>query len=194
MAAGVPPPAPDDVGNMYYCSVGIFGQSVGPCHFVFRADGAYDVMAVALTLTDDFSNPVPDCSTSVTLDFVDDPTNNYDGVCECGEPLRKWVVTAANGYANLDWSRPGGHGSLEVNITIHPFGVWGIGSEEVEFTSPDLDASCEPAPAVSTTVIDLGIWASGLHVPALRSDYDCSGGLNSVIDLGVWAGGLGAGG
>lgn len=193
VAAGVPPPEPDDVGRMYYCSVSISGQSLGPCHFVFRADGGYDVMAVALTLTNDFNDPVANCSTSVTLALVDDPSSSLDGVCECGEPLHRWVVTDANGCANLEWSRLGGHGTLEMNITAYPYGPWAFAPEEIEFTSPDLDASCEAAPAVSTTVIDLGIWASGLQVPASRSDYDCSGGLNTVIDLGVWASALGAG-
>lgn len=190
VAAGLPRPAPNDVGRMYYCDVGISGRSLGPCHFVFRADGGYDVMAVELTLTDDFHAPVADCSTSVTLALVEDPGSN---LCECGESLQKWVVTDANGRADLEWSRLGGHGTLALSITAYPYGAWGFASEEIDFTSPDLDGSCEPAPAVSTTVIDLGIWAAGLQVPAPRSDYDCSGGLNSVIDLAVWASGLGIG-
>lgn len=192
VAAGLPPPEPDDVGRMYYCAVGISGQDLGPCHFVFRADGGYDVMTVALTLTNDFHDPVANCSTSVTLDLVDDPDSNVDGVCGCGEPLQQWVVTDANGCAELQWSRLGGHGTLEVSITALVYGPWGFAPEQIQFTSPDLDASCEAAPAVSTTVIDLGIWAHGLQVPAARSDYDCSGTVN-VIDLGVWASGLGAG-
>ena len=65
------------------------------------------------------------------------------------------------------------------------------GGIEFQFTSPDLDASCETS-LTSTTVVDLGIWAAGLVAPASRSDYDCSGGLNTVTDLGVWAMGLGA--
>lgn len=190
VAAGLPHTAPDDVGRMYYCSIGVSGQSLGPCHFVFRADGGYDVMGVALTLTNDFHTPVPYCSTSVTLALVDEPGSN---LCECGEPLHKWVVTDANGHADLEWSRLGGHGTLVMNITAYPYGPRAFASEEIQFTSTDLDGSCEPAPAVSTTVIDLGIWAYGLQVPAFRSDYDCSGGLNDVIDLGVWASGLGIG-
>jgi hypothetical protein len=80
-----------------------------------------------------------------------------------------------------------------MNVTIYPAGSWAFPPEEIEFTSPDLNASCESAPAASTTVVDLGIWSQGLLTPSPRSDYDCSGGLNGIVDLGVWAGGLTAG-
>ena len=188
VAAGVPAPAPDDVGRMYYCAIGISGRSLAPCHFVFRADGGRDVMTVTLTLTNDFQDPVADCSTSVTLALADDSGGQ---LCDCDESLQQWVVTDAYGHAELESSRLGGWGTLALIITAYPYGPWAFASEEIAFTSPDLDASCEPAPAASTTVIDLGLWAWGLQVPAPRSDYDCSGGLNDIVDLGVWASGLG---
>ena len=53
-----------------------------------------------------------------------------------------------------------------MNITAYPHGAYGFVSEEIEFTSPDLDASCETAPAASTTVIDLGI--HGLNPELIR--------------------------
>ena len=46
--------------------------------------------------------------------------------------------------------------------------------------------SCEPEPAVSTTVIDLGIWAQGIDPYAVTSDYNCDAAV-TVIDLGIWA-------
>ena len=77
-----------------------------------------------------------------------------------------------------------------MNVTIHCFGDIAVGTEHVRFTSPDMNGSCDPFPASSTTIIDLGIWATGLFTPWEYSDYDCSGGLNTVVDLGVWAGSI----
>ena len=179
-----------DLPDPMRSSFGVSGQSLGPCHFVFNADGGLDAMAVAVTLRDAFDSPVANCSTSVTLDFDDDPGSTWDSVCACTEPLRKWALSDAGGLADLSWSRLGGHGSLDVRVTIHCAGDIAVGEETFDFTSPDLNGSCEPSPAISTTVFDLGMWAAGMAVPWPFADYDCSGGPNTVVDLGVWASGL----
>ena len=174
-------------------SIAVTGQSVGPCHFVFNAYGGLDVLHVDLVLHDAFDLPVPDCSTSVTLELVDDPASALDGICSCSEPLSRSATTDADGQVTFEWSRLGGHGSVEVTVTVLCFASYELFSEIIEVTSPDLSASCEESPSISTTVDDLGIWASGLSSPWPYSDYDCSGGPNSVIDLGVWASGIDAG-
>ena len=104
-------------------------------------------MAVAITLRDAFDAPVPDCSTSVTLVWVDDPGSSFDSLCECSEPLTKWGVSDVGGHADVSWSRLGGHGSLDVNVTIHCFGDIAVGTEQVRFTSSDMNGSCDPSPA-----------------------------------------------
>jgi hypothetical protein len=77
-------------------------------------------------------------------------------------------------------------------ITGHCFGNIGITCLEFDFTSSDLDASCETATS-ATNVIDLGIWAGCLPPSPYceASDYNCDGTVN-VSDLGGWAGGLGS--
>jgi hypothetical protein len=76
--------------------------------------------------------------------------------------------------------------------------LWGgtpywIGTEKIEFTSSDLDGSCDPVPD-TVTIVDLGLWAGCLPPASYcrESDYDCDGTVG-VIDLGIWASGLGTG-
>ncbi len=172
---------------------GVSGNSAAGCLFVFGADAGLDVMTVAVTLRDAFDNPVANCSTSVTLEFVDVGDSNLDGMCSCVEPLQKSVLSDAGGYATFQWSRLGGHGSFDVAVTLHCAGNIAVGVENHGFTSPDLDGSCDAAPASSVGIIDLGMWAIGLTLDWPYSDYDCDGVSSTVVDLGVWASGLDAG-
>jgi len=101
-------------------------------------------------------------------------------------------VTDAIGAVPLAFSRFGGHGTLDLAITARPIaGMIEIWTGSVEFTSPDLNGSCEAMS--STNVFDLGAWAGGLPPGyTVESDYDCNGVVD-VFDLGVLAGGLGLG-
>ena len=183
--AGIP--APDRSG------FALSGKSVGanPCHFVFIADGTGDTMTMNVTLRDAFDTPVVSCTTSATIVFNDDGGDPTDSICLCGSTLALVGVTDANGIVAFSWDRFGGYGNIDVNVTAHCTGDIAIGTENRDFTSPDLDGSCEASN--STGVIDLGVWAGGLSANFPASDYDCTGGINTVIDLGVWAGGLGKG-
>jgi hypothetical protein len=172
------------------------GKGIGSCHFVFNADGTADEMCMDVTLRDAFATPVTSCTTSVTIIFNDDPGDPNDSICACGDGLGQVVgVTDGNGIVSFCWDSFGGYGNIDVCVTAHCTGDLAIGCENCDFTSPDLDGSCEPAPGppFSTDVIDLGLWATGLGMGQHwdPSDYNCSGGQNEVIDLGVWAGGLG---
>jgi hypothetical protein len=181
--AGIP--APDRSG------FALSGKGFGSCHFVFIADGTGDMMTMNITLRDAFDTPVASCSTSATIVFNDDAGDAVDSICLCGETLVKVGVTDANGIVALSWDRFGGYGNIDVNVTAHCTGDIAIGTENRDFTTPDLDGSCEAVN--STGVVDLGVWAGGLGSNFPPSDYDCSGGINTVVDLGVWAGGLGKG-
>jgi hypothetical protein len=91
------------------------------------------------------------------------------------------------------FDRIGGRGGLDVCVTALYQWRHGLACVPIDFTSPDLDGSCDSSPASAVDVIDLGIWASGLPPGyAEPSDYDCSGAVD-VLDLGIWAGGLGLG-
>jgi hypothetical protein len=124
---------------------------------------------------------VGNCSTSVTLKTKAGTL----AFCNCC-PNRKGGITAVDGTLTLgSWRCLGGRGLLDVCVTAHCQGNIAIGCTEIRFTSPDLDGNC-----VATDVVDLGIWAGGLGVYAIQSDYNCDNTVD-VIDLGVWAGGLG---
>ena len=99
--------------------------------------------------------------------------------------------TNAGGVVNFTWNCIGGSGNLDVNVTAHCTGNIGICTENIEFTSTDLDGTCEPTN--STGVVDLGAWAAGLPPGySVYSDYDCNGNVG-VVDLGFWASGLNKG-
>ncbi len=167
------------------CSFGVSGQGAA-CQFRFRADGGLDVLTLSITLRDAFDNPVPDCSTSVTIQ----PGPGTLALCGCG-PLQQSGFSAADGTMQAVFSQLGGRGTLSVSVTAHCSGDIPLFQDEIPFTSLDLDASCETATS-ATNVVDLGIWAGCLPPSPYceASDYNCDGTVN-VVDLGVWAGGLG---
>jgi len=190
--AGVRMPAPsgcfpNEVPCPSRCSFGVSGQGVA-CQFRFRPDGGLDALTVSVTLRDAFDFPVADCSTSVTI---------HDGagtlaLCGCG-PMRQGEPSGADGTMQAVFARLGGRGDLSVSVSAHCHGNVGLFQDEIPFTSPDLDGSCDTG-ASAVTVIDLGIWAACLPPgPYCRpSDFNCDGSV-SVIDLGMWAGALGSG-
>jgi hypothetical protein len=145
-------------------------------------------MTVSVTVRGLFEIPVHDCYTSATLE----PNPATLAFCTCG-PTSQSAYTDSVGAVQFVFDRIGGRGSLDVCVTALCEGRVGLACVPIQFTSPDLDGSCDPDPASAVDVIDLGIWASGLPPGyAEPSDYDCSGAVG-VLDLGIWAGGLGIG-
>jgi hypothetical protein len=145
---------------------------------------------VSITVRDVFYDPHPELSTSATLES--NPATL--ALCACG-PVSQVADTDTSGAVQFIFDRIGGRGGLDVCVTAleGPQGPIELARVSIDFTSPDLDASCELAPASSVDVLDLGIWASGLPPGyAQPSDYDCSGAVD-VLDLAIWAGGLGVG-
>jgi hypothetical protein len=136
-------------------------------------------MTMCVTLRDVFDVPVPNCTTSVTLN------NTGIALCSCC-PNPQIVATDANGVAVFEFKKLGGRGSGDACITAHCQGDIAIGCKPFDFTSTDLDGDC-----LDTDVIDLGLWAGCLPpAPYCReSDYNCDGTVD-VIDLGLFAGGL----
>jgi hypothetical protein len=156
------------------------------CRFFFRADGSEDRLTATVTLRNGFAQPIPACSVSVDLTA----TPLTRALCSC-DPLRIFAVTDAAGAAQYVFSRIGGRGELGVEVTVHCAGKIALWSERHDFTSPDLDGSCDAG--ISTDVFDLAAWAAGLPPGAApESDYNCDGQVN-VFDLGAFAGGLGMG-
>lgn len=164
--------------------------SATPCQYRFRADGAYP-LTLKVTVRDQFDTPVPGARVDVTIAPAAGAV-----LCSC-EPLLKSGFTDAIGAVPVVFSRLGGRGTLDLAVTAEgycdgvPVGKIAIWGGNVDFTTPDLNGSCEAA--ASSDVFDLGVWATGLP-PAYKkaSDYTCDGTVD-VFDLGFWAGGLGRG-
>jgi hypothetical protein len=144
------------------------------------------VLVVTITARDCFDLPIAQCSTSATIT----ETSGTVALCTCA-PNPQWVVTDALGTGTFEFGHIGGRGTAEVCITCRCCGEIEIWCEEFDFTSSDLDASCQTTTS-ATNIIDLGIWAGCFPPnPYCRvSDFNCDGSV-SVLDLGVWAGGLG---
>ena len=174
--AGVPDP------SRSACSV-----SAPPtgCQYRFNASGGLDTLTLTVTLRDAFDAPVANCSTTVTLD------NASLVVCNCC-PDQLTGSTNANGIVTFNINQLGGRGSVDVNVTANCTGNIAICSNTINFTSPDLNASCEAGS--STNVIDLGVFAGCLPPSpyCVESDYSCDGTVN-VVDLGLFASGLNSG-
>lgn len=161
------------------------GQTLS-CQYRFRADGLLDVLTATVTLLDAVGAPVLGWPTTCTLVGV--PPNPFCSCC----PNPQTGVTGPGGVIVYTWRKLGGRGFLEVVVSAAPAPV--VFTLPVPFTSPDLNGSCEPAPASSVTVIDLALMASCLP-PApycTRNDFNCNGVVN-IIDVAIWSGGLGKG-
>jgi hypothetical protein len=169
--AGIPDPARSG------CALA--GQ-VASCQYRFRHDGSLDALTLCVTLRDIFDVPVPNCSTTASLN------NTGVALCNCC-PNPQVGATDSTGVVYFIWEKLGGRGSGEVCVTARCVGNIAICCESFLFTSTDLDGDC-----ADTDVIDLGLWAGCLPPgPYCReSDYNCDLTVN-VIDLGLWAGGLG---
>ncbi|HMB67901.1 MAG TPA: hypothetical protein VKU85_01275 [bacterium] len=175
------PPAGAGVPDPDTSSYGVSGAGA-PCQFRFRADGGLDELVVQVTVRHTFGHPIQNVPISITLN----PAPGAAAFCACCE-LRHDDWSDSVGVVTAAFSRLGGRGSLTVDVTSHwadpPVPFFSI---PVDFTSPDLNGSCDPAPASAATIEDLGIWAMG----GQAADYDCSGAAD-LLDLGLWAGGLG---
>ncbi len=171
--AGVPDPS--------HSGFDVSGTGV-PCQYRFNATGGLDVLSVNLTLRDPFDTPVANCTTSATI------IANTGPFCACVDVATG--VSNASGVVTLTFSRIGGNGTLDVCVTAQCSGGVAMGCSTINFTSPDLDGSCEVTGS-ATGVIDLGIFAAGLP-PGYNTnaDYDCDLDVD-VIDLGTFASGLG---
>jgi hypothetical protein len=173
-------------------SVGRVSAAPVGCQFRFHQAGALDAMTLAVTLRDAFDTPVP-CSTWV--DIVDaspafcvvDPTQLSTNT------LTGTGWTTPQGEALYVFDRLGGRGTLTLQLSAagcchQPgFGAVFVLEETVQFTSPDLNGSCDPV----VDVLDLGLWASCLSPsPYCRtSDFNCDSEVG-VLDLALWASGL----
>ncbi|HMB71002.1 MAG TPA: hypothetical protein VKU85_16925 [bacterium] len=172
-------PAPAAVPNPANSSIVASGSPL-PCQFRFRADGGLDELVLNITVRGAFMEPISNCSTYVSLN----PTGG-SVICS-GDGLVRGAWTDASGAVEVSWNRLGGRGTCEVDVTTTCLAPIGLGKVSVDFTSPDLDGSCDGA-----DVFDLGLWAQGLPPGYVReSDYNCDG-LVDVFDLAVWAGGIG---
>lgn len=185
--AGVPGPArtagiPCDLADR---STYVLAPSPLSCQYRFRADGGWDTVRLILTLRDCFEAPVGNCSVKATLA----PQPGTPALCAC-EPLDQVAETDATGFAEFSFRRIGGRGPAEVRLTVLCAGSIGFLPRAFEFTSPDLNGSCESA--ASTNVADLAIFAAGLSTYRKASDFNCNGTVN-ITDLGLWAAGLGRG-
>lgn len=167
--AGVPDPATS--------SYALSGNVAG-CPFVFRSDGGHDALTLEITVRHTFGYVMPGELTSVTLSAASGP----NVLCSCC-PLRQEAFTDSGGIMRATFSRLGGRGTLTIHVTAGVSPFWSI---PVEFTSPDLNGSCEAPPQSATTILDLALWAQG----GTASDYNCDGQI-TVLDLAQWAGGLG---
>ena len=179
-AAGIPC-IPPDVSFFEY------SPSVRACQYEFNADGGFDELTVNITLLDCTLTPISFCDVEAVLE----PNAGTEALCGC-EPLSRTVMTDAAGAATWTFSRIGGRGTMDLRLTAHCIGSVDLWVVDLPFTSPDLDGSCDPAPASSTGVVDLGIWAQILTSYYRPADMDCSGYWN-IPDLGVWSYGLGVG-
>jgi hypothetical protein len=176
--------APAGTPDPHRSVVGLSPPSA-PCQYRFRADGAFP-LTLYITVRDAFDTPVPDLDVDVTA-----APGAGTVFCSC-ESLVQGGVTDGVGAVPLAFSRIGGHGTLDLAVTARPLaGMLEIWTGSVEFTTPDLNGSCEAMS--STNIFDLGFWAGGLPPGyQIQSDYDCNGVVD-VFDLGVLAGGLGLG-
>lgn len=186
--AGVRAPADDGAGipcTPADRSIWLLGERPLDCQYRFSSTGSLDEMLVILTLRDCFDNPVPGCLISATIKA----NAGTLALCTC-EPAQQTAPTDATGVVEFTFGGIGGRGSLSVALTSLCGGAIGLPDLETEFTSPDMNGSCDPGQ--STTIIDLALWAAGLSGYVRESDFDCSGVI-TIADLGLWASGIGIG-
>lgn len=158
------------------------------CQYRFNQMGNFDVLTLNVTVRDAFEAPLP--GTEVRIELV--PDDGATLLCACSS-LEQIEVADAAGSARFEFARLGGRGQIRVEVSLReqPTDSWFLFCDSIRpmFTSPDLNASCDPGAAAVANVVDLGIWAGGLPpVYLLSSDYNCDGTVN-VVDLGLWASG-----
>jgi hypothetical protein len=166
---------------------GLSGQPATPCQWRSRASGDADRLTLNVTLRGPFDDPVPGCSTSVTL--------HGDTLCDCAGSLVRTGISDAGGVLRFAYGCLGGRGAATLDVTAHCAGDLGVCSTGFVFTSPDLDATCNgtPGPTIggNVSLIDLGIWAGGLPPTySMAADFNCDGTVD-VADLAFFASGLG---
>ena len=80
--------------------------------------------------------------TSVTLD----PNPATLALCTCG-PISQEATTDRSGAVQFVFERIAGRGGLDVCVTALSQGRIGMACVPIDFTSPDVDGSCDPDPA-----------------------------------------------
>lgn len=162
------------------------------CQYRFNQMGNLDTLTLNVTVRDAFQAPLP--GTEVMIELV--PDDGSTVLCGCAGLVQTELADAA-GAVRFDFARLGGHGQIRVDVSLRPQPAdpWFLFCNSIRplFTSPDLNASCDPGNVPVATVVDLGLWAAGLppgYEPT--SDYNCDGTVN-VIDLGLWATGTAPG-
>jgi hypothetical protein len=181
-AVALPPGVPDPVNSTV-----VLSPPAAPCHYRFRADGGLDVLTATITILDSVGAgaPVGNCLVTGTLVPQGAATLAF---CACPPCISQTGTTNALGVTTLTFRKIGGRGLLGLQVVA--CGGIVIGTTTFQFTSPDLNGSCEATPASATTVVDLGLWAS--YLPpffSIYGDYNCDGAVN-VVDLGIWGSGL----
>lgn len=174
-------------------TIRLSGAAYFGCQWVFGASCSIDTLFIHVEVRDAANNPVP--SALVWVNTQARPGTIMH--CNCLQT----VTTGPMGRATLPACKLAGRGST-VNVCVLARAPGGppviLGCPQMpvprDFTSSDLDASCDASPASSTTIVDLGIWASALPPGPYHmwADYNCDG-LVGVADLGIWATGLGFG-
>ncbi|MBZ0270263.1 hypothetical protein K8I85_19085 [bacterium] len=156
------------------------------CQYRFNALGSLDDLSVILTLRDCFDAPITFCDVRFTVE----PAPDTPHFCVC-EPAAQVVTTDGDGVATCSFSRIGGSGVAGVRLTVLCGGNVDFPLVlPFTFTSPDQNGSCEPG--VSTSIVDLALWAGGLSFYRLASDFNCDGQIG-LLDLALWASGIGTG-
>jgi hypothetical protein len=184
--AGVPEPGADGIPcTLDQRSVWTLGEQPATCQYRLRADGTMDELVVIVTLRDCFDTPIAGCTMQSTIK----PNAGTLALCTCSDPVQSGL-TDADGAVEFRYARLGGRGSLSIGLTATCAGNIGLPDLLADFTSPDLNGSCDPGSA--TTILDLALWADGLSGYVRTSDFDCSGSVG-IADLALWASGIGVG-
>ena len=156
------------------------------CQYRFNQMGSFDVLTLNVTVRDAFDAPQP--GTEVQIELI--PDDGSTVLCSCADLVQTEIADAV-GATQFQFARIGGRGTIRVEVSLRdqPSDPWFLFCNSIAFpfTTPDLNASCDPGAVPVATVVDLGLWAGGLPpVYLLSSDYNCDGTVN-VIDLGLWA-------
>jgi hypothetical protein len=125
---------------------------------------------------------VANCSLQVSLEA----SAGTLAFCSCESSVRAGRTNHAGSFA-VEFARLGGRGTLDVAVSAKCITWWVTAEEEISFTTPDQNGSCEPDQ--SMTVVDIGIFSASWPPEGTYSetaDFDCNGTID-VVDVGLFA-------